>query len=45
MGHCQLYLGRPQLALQSFDRALKLNPSLEGVRAVVSSLQRALEDI
>ena len=45
MGQCQLELGQPDLALKSFRRALKLNPSLEGVRATISSLQRSKEDI
>lgn len=45
MGRCQLELGQRHLALKSFRRALKLNPSLEGVRAMISSLNRSREDI
>jgi tetratricopeptide (TPR) repeat protein len=40
IGQCYLQLGRPQLALESFRRALKLNPNLEGVRAHVAALER-----
>jgi tetratricopeptide (TPR) repeat protein len=41
IGQCYLQLGRPALALESFRRALRLNPNLEGVRAHVSALERA----
>lgn len=40
IGQCYMQLGRPQLALESFRRALKLNPNLEGVRAHVVALER-----
>lgn len=40
IGGCYLQLGRPQLALESFRRALKLNPNLEGVRAQIAALER-----
>lgn len=43
MGQCYLYLQRPREALESFRHALSLNPDLEGVRASVSRLERALE--
>jgi len=42
MGQCYLQLGRPRLALESFRRALKLNPDLEGVRANVVALERSM---
>jgi hypothetical protein len=38
-----LQLGRPRLALESFRRALALNPNLEGVRANITSLERTLK--
>lgn len=41
IGQCYLQLGRPKLALESFRRALRLNPNLEGVRAHVTALERA----
>ena len=40
IGQCYVQLGRPQLALESFRRALKLNPNLEGVRAHIAALER-----
>jgi tetratricopeptide (TPR) repeat protein len=43
MGHCYLELKDRHGALDSFRRALKLNPNLDGVRARVLLLQRALE--
>lgn len=43
MGQCYLQLGDQELALQSFRRALKLNQDLEGVRANVVYLERALK--
>jgi tetratricopeptide (TPR) repeat protein len=42
MGQCQLEQSDPVSALQSFRRALKINPDLEHVRAQVVRLQRAL---
>ncbi|HUY32571.1 MAG TPA: tetratricopeptide repeat protein [Pirellulales bacterium] len=42
MGECYLRLGRPRLALECFQRALKLNPGLEGVRAHVVALERSM---
>ncbi len=44
MGQCYLKLGTPTAALECFRRALKLNPSLEAVRAKLVSLKRSLED-
>ncbi len=44
MGHCHLELKDRHAALQCFQRALKLNPNLEAVRARIALLQRALED-
>jgi len=44
MGQCYLEQGRAAAALESFRRALRLNPSLEGVRAQVAYLQRTLEE-
>lgn len=43
MGQCHLKQGNRSLALESFRRALKLNPNLEGVRANVVYLERLLE--
>lgn len=43
MGHAYLRLNNPRSALESFRRALKLNPSLEGVRCQVVRLSRLLE--
>lgn len=43
MGHCQLKLGQPAVALESFRRALKLNPGLESIRSQVALLERTLE--
>lgn len=42
LGQCYLELGKPRLALESFRRALGLNPNLEGVRANVTALERTL---
>jgi tetratricopeptide (TPR) repeat protein len=42
MGQCHLDQKDPNSALESFRRALKINPDLEGVRAQVVRLQRAL---
>jgi tetratricopeptide (TPR) repeat protein len=44
MGHCLLELKDRHAALECFQRALKLNPNLEAVRARIALLQRALED-
>ena len=41
MGQCFLNLGDPEEALGCFNRSLKLNPELEGVRAAVQNLERA----
>lgn len=43
MGQCYLKLGDQVSALECFQRALKLNPNLEGVRANVIYLKRALK--
>jgi tetratricopeptide (TPR) repeat protein len=45
MGHCCLEINDAYGALESFRRALKLNPELEGVRAQVGYLERALEEL
>ena len=42
MGHCYLEMNDPYAALDCFRRALRLNPSMEGVRAQVDYLRRAL---
>lgn len=44
MAHCYLELNNAVAALESFRRALKLNPDLEGVRAQIEYLQRTLEE-
>jgi tetratricopeptide (TPR) repeat protein len=43
MVQCYLQLGDRAAALESFSRALRLNPNLEGVRAHVVYLQRTLK--
>jgi tetratricopeptide (TPR) repeat protein len=43
MGHAYLRLKNPVSALESFRRALRLNPNLEDVRAQVTRLARAIE--
>jgi tetratricopeptide (TPR) repeat protein len=40
MGHCYLQLGNTASALDCFQRALRINPGLEGVRANVQQLER-----
>ena len=44
MAQCHLRCGDRQAALDSFRRALRLNPGLEGVRAHVLYLQRTLNN-
>ena len=44
MGQAYLQLGNQVSALESFRRALRLNPDLEGVRAQVTRLTRMIED-
>jgi tetratricopeptide (TPR) repeat protein len=43
MGQCYLLQDNPVAALESFRRALRLNPGLEEVRAQVVRLQRSLK--
>ena len=42
IGQCHLKRNAPVAALESFRRAIELNPSLEGVRAQIDQLQRTL---
>ena len=44
MGQSYLQLGNHVSALQTFRRALRLNPDLEGVRVQVARLARMIED-
>ena len=44
MGQCYLRLGNQLWALESFRRALALNPNLEGIRGNVTSLERKLKN-
>jgi tetratricopeptide (TPR) repeat protein len=44
MGQCYLLQNNPVAALESFRRALRLNPGLEEVRAQVVRLQRSLKE-
>jgi cytochrome c-type biogenesis protein CcmH/NrfG len=44
MGQAYLELGNKLSALESFRRALRLNPDLEAVRAQVIRLKRLVED-
>jgi tetratricopeptide (TPR) repeat protein len=41
MGHCHLHLDDTTAALECFERALRLNPDLEGVRAQIRYLKRS----
>jgi tetratricopeptide (TPR) repeat protein len=43
LGQCNLQVGDQQAALDSFRHALKINPSMEGVRANVVYLQKMLK--
>ena len=43
MGQAYLQLGNPVSALECFRRALRLNPSLEGVRVQIVRLTRMVE--
>jgi len=43
MGHCYLRLDNPVSALECFQRALRLNPNLEGIRAQIARLTRLIE--
>lgn len=43
IAHCYLEMNDPFAALESFRRALRLNPDLEDVRVQIDSLQRALK--
>lgn len=43
MGQCYLLQDNPVAALESFRRALRLNPSMEEVRAQVIQLQRSIK--
>jgi tetratricopeptide (TPR) repeat protein len=43
MGQCYLKIGNQPAALESFRRALGLNPELEGIRATVQQLERTLK--
>ncbi len=44
MGYAYLRLGDTEAALESFRRALRLNPGLEGVRVQIARLQRHAEE-
>jgi cytochrome c-type biogenesis protein CcmH/NrfG len=44
MGQAYLQMNDPISALDSFRRALRLNPNMEEVRAQVIHLQRRLKD-
>ena len=44
MGQCYLLQNNPVAALESFRRALRLNPGMEEVRAQVVRLQRSLKE-
>jgi tetratricopeptide (TPR) repeat protein len=43
MGYCRLSLHEPVQAMECFARALRLNPNLEGLRAQMKQLERALK--
>lgn len=44
MGQCYLLQDNPVAALESFRRALRLNPNMEEVRVQVIQLQRSIKD-
>lgn len=44
MGHCYLRLGQPTLALECFQRALQLNPGLDGIRAHAERIAKSLNE-
>jgi tetratricopeptide (TPR) repeat protein len=42
MGHCHAHLGRLTEACESYERAVKINPHLEGVAQLLTELRRKL---
>jgi len=42
LGHCQMQLEQPELALDAFRRALRINPNLECVRSQIRQLERSV---
>jgi Tfp pilus assembly protein PilF len=45
MGHCQAQLGQMREALESYRRALEINPHLEGIAEAVRQISRRCDDI
>lgn len=45
MGHCYAHLGRLDEAIRSYQKALEINPRLEGVRQGMESLQAKSSDM
>ena len=39
MGHCYAHLGKPAEAIRSYEKALEINPRLEGVRQALDELR------
>ena len=39
MGHCYAHLGKPSDAIRSYEKALEINPRLEGVRQGIEELR------
>ena len=39
MGHCYAHLGKPAEAIRSYEKALEINPRLEGVRQGIEELR------
>ncbi len=42
LGHCHLQLDQPELALEAFKTALRINPSLDCVRSQIRQIERTL---
>ena len=43
MGHCHAHQGRAAEAIEAYERALLINPHLEGIRQAVDELRATLK--